>query len=254
MTGPAGWSLLLLMSAPAPASPPSAGPPGKQREAARKATFFLTEFEKWFLPRVAARLPGWVLPDHLTGLGVVAATAIGACYWLSVRDPAWLWGANLGLVFHWLGDSLDGTLARVRRIQRPRYGFYLDHLTDAYSTVAIGVGLGLSPYMLLSVSLAVVICYLVLSINVYLETHVMGEFRYGYGWLGPTEARLALVALNTLALTAGPLPFRLLGVGATVFDVLGLFVALSMLLMLLRRAARNLRALSRLEPANVVKD
>jgi archaetidylinositol phosphate synthase len=171
-----------------------------------------------------------------------------------VRDPAWLWGANLGLVFHWLGDSLDGTLARVRRIQRPRYGFYLDHLTDAYSTVAIGLGLGLSPYMLLSVSLAIVICYLVLSINVYLETHVMGEFRYGYGVIGPTEARLALVALNTLALTAGPLPFRLLGVGATVFDVLGLAVAVSMLLMLLRRAARNLGTLGRLEPPNTVND
>jgi archaetidylinositol phosphate synthase len=245
--------LLLAMSDNAPAPPAASPPPAKPREAARKATFFLTEFEKWSLPRLAARLPRWVLPDHLTGLGVVAATAIGACYWLSVRDAAWLWGANLGLVLHWLGDSLDGTLARVRRIQRPRYGFYLDHLTDAYSTVAIGLGLGLSPYMLLSVSLAVVICYLVLSINVYLETHVMGEFRYGYGWLGPTEARLALVALNTLALTVGPLPFHLLGVGATVFDVLGLVVAVSMLLMLLRRAGRNLWALGRMEPPNVVK-
>ena len=254
MTGPAGWSLLLGMSDPAPPPTPPAGRPGKPREAARRATFFLTEFEKWFLPRLAGRLPRWVLPDHLTGLGVAAATGIGVCYWLAVRDPVWLWGANLGLVLHWLGDSLDGTLARVRRIQRPRYGFYLDHLTDAYSTVAIGLGLGLSPYMLLSVSLAIVICYLVLSINVYLETHVMGEFRYGYGVVGPTEARLALVALNTLALTAGPLPFRLLGVGATGFDVLGLVVAVSMLLMLLRRAARNLGTLGRLEPPNTVKD
>jgi phosphatidylglycerophosphate synthase len=239
--------LLLGMSAPAPA-------PDRPRDAERKATFLVTRFERWFLPRLAARLPRRVLPDHLTALGVAAATAVGASYWLTVRDPAWLWGASAGLVLHWLGDSLDGTLARVRRIQRPRYGFYLDHLTDAYSTVVIGLGLGLSPYMLLSVSLAIVVGYLVLSINVYLETHVLGEFRYGYGWLGPTEARLALIALNTLALTVGPLPFEVLGVGATVFDVLGLVVAASMLAMLLRRAARNLRALGRLEPPNVVRE
>jgi phosphatidylglycerophosphate synthase len=239
--------LLLGMPLNAPA-------PGTPREAERKAPFALARFEKWCLPKLAARLPRRVLPDHLTALGVLAATAIGACYWLSVSRPVWLWGASAGLVIHWLGDSLDGTLARVRRIQRPRYGFYLDHLTDAYSTVVIGLGLGLSPYMLLSVSLAVVVGYLLLSINVYLETHVLGEFRYGYGWLGPTEARLALVALNTLALTLGPLPFEVLGVGATVFDVLGLVVAASMLVMLLRRAARNLRALGRLEPPNVVKD
>lgn len=242
------------MSAPDPSLQSGDRPGDKRREAKRRATFVLADFEKWFLPKLAARLPRWALPDHLTGLGIVAATAIGACYWLSVRDPAWLWGANLGLVFHWLGDSLDGTLARVRRIQRPRYGFYLDHLTDAYSTVAIGLGLGLSPYMLLSVSLAIVIGYLVLSINVYLETHVLGEFRYGYGWMGPTEARLALIALNVLALTTGPLPFRLWGLDLTAFDVLGLFVAFSMLLMLLRRAARNLGTLGRLEPPNVVKD
>jgi phosphatidylglycerophosphate synthase len=234
------------------AMPPAAAP-APPREAERKAPFALARFEKWFLPRLAGRLPRAILPDHLTGLGVVAATAIGACYWLSVRDPAWLWGASAALVLHWLGDSLDGTLARVRRIQRPRYGFYLDHLTDAYSTVAIGLGLGLSPYMLLSVSMAIVIGYLVLSINVYLETHVLGEFRYGYGWMGPTEARLALIALNLLALTVGPLPFVLLGVGATVFDVLGLVVAVSMLALVLTRAVRNLRALARLEPPNVVK-
>ena len=115
----------------------------------------------------------------------------------------------------------------MRRIQRPRYGFYLDHLTDAYSTVAIGLGLGLSPYMLLSVGLAIVIGYLVLSINVYLETHVMGEFRYGYGVVGPTEARLVLVALNTLALTVGAAAVPPAGRGRRVFDMVGLVMAVS---------------------------
>ena len=228
--------------------------PSEHKDAPRTARFLVADFEKWLLPRLAARMPRFVLPDHLTGLGIVAATLIMVAYMYSNRNEAWLWVVNGALALHWLGDSLDGTLARVRRIQRPRYGFYLDHLTDAYSTVAIGLGLGLSPYMLLAVALAIVAMYLVLSINVYLETYVLGEFRYGYGWLGPTEARIALVALNLLALTTGPLPFRIKGIVMTVYDAMGIVVALSMLALLLSRALRNLATLARLEPPNVVKD
>lgn len=157
-------------------------------------------------------------------------------------------------MINWFGDSLDGTVARVRRIQRPRYGFYLDHLSDAVSTLAIGIGLGLSPYMLLSVGLAVVIGYLVLSVNVYLESQVLGQFRYGYGVIGPTETRLTLIGLNTIALLVGPLPFHVLGVGATVFDVAGLVGVAVMVAMLSRRVVRNLANLAKLEPPNVVKE
>ena len=102
---------------------------------------------------------------------------------------SWLWAASGLLVVHWLGDSLDGTLARVRRSERPRYGYYLDHLVDAIATALIGIGLGLSPYMLLATGLVIVIAYLVLSINTYLETQALGVFSLGYGRLGPTEAR-----------------------------------------------------------------
>jgi len=168
-------------------------------EARRRSTFITTRFEQWALPRLANRLPLWITPDGMTGLGVFAATLIAAGYILSNHDRHWLWVANVALVLHWLGDSLDGNLARVRKIERPRYGFYLDHLTDAYSTLAIGLGLGLSPYMLLSVGLAIVIGYYLLSINIYLETHVLQEFRFGYGVIGPTEARIGLMVLNTLA-------------------------------------------------------
>src|SRR5512144_2223728 len=145
--------------------------PRQGADAERQSTFILTRFERWALPRLAASLPHWVVPDHLTALGIVAATAVAVAYMLTTRNPHWLWLANGALVVHWFGDSLDGTLARVRKIERPRYGFYLDHLTDAYSTTAIGLGLGFSPYMLLAVGLAIVIAYLILSINVYLETH-----------------------------------------------------------------------------------
>jgi phosphatidylglycerophosphate synthase len=215
---------------------------------ARTSEFVLKRFERWALPRLAARLPGWVVPDHLTVLGLLASTAIGAAYALSNRSEAWLWLVNAALVVNWFGDSLDGTLARYRRIERPRYGYYLDHLTDAYSTLAIGLGLGFSPYMLLAVGLAIVIAYLLLSINVYLETHVFDEFRFSYGNLGPTEVRLILIALNVTALTIGPLTFRVWGVDATVFDVFGLAVSFAMIVMLLVRAAGNLRGLARLEP------
>jgi phosphatidylglycerophosphate synthase len=220
---------------------------------ARTSEFVLKRFERWALPRLAARLPGWVVPDHLTVLGLLASTTIGVAYALSNRHEAWLWLVNAALVVNWFGDSLDGTLARYRRIERPRYGYYLDHLTDAYSTLAIGLGLGFSPYMLIAVGLAIVIAYLLLSINVYLETHVFEEFSFSYGNLGPTEVRILLIALNITALSIGPLSFRLLGVQATVFDVFGLAAAFAMIGMLLVRAARNLRALARLEPPRRVR-
>ena len=140
------------------------------------------------------------MPDHLTALGVLAAIGIAAAYALSNRDPVWLWAASGLLVVHWLGDSLDGTLARVRRAERPRYGYYLDHLVDAIATALIGIGLGLSPYMLLATGLVLVIAYLVLSINTYLETHALGRV---LARLRPARAdrgaRSALIALNTRA-------------------------------------------------------
>ncbi|HSK20760.1 MAG TPA: CDP-alcohol phosphatidyltransferase family protein [Longimicrobiales bacterium] len=220
---------------------------------ARTSEFVLKRFERWALPRLAARLPAWVVPDHLTVLGLLASTAIGAAYALSNRNELWLWVVNAALVVNWFGDSLDGTLARYRRIERPRYGYYLDHLTDAYSTLAIGLGLGFSPYMIIAVGLAIVIAYLLLSINVYLETHVFEEFRFSYGNLGPTEVRLLLIALNVTALSIGPLPFSIIGIQATVFDVFGLAAAFTMVALLLVRAGGNLRALARLEPPGRVR-
>ena len=214
----------------------------------RTSRALLADLEKALLLRLAAALPRRIMPDHLTMLGLLAATGIAITYMLSNRDPRWLWAASALFVVHWFGDSLDGTLARVRRAERPRYGFYLDHLTDAYATLAIGLGLGLSPYMLLATGLAVVIAYLLLSINVYLETHVFGEFTFSYGRFGPTEARLLLIVLNTAAWLGAALPFTLFGIGMTLFDVLGLAATLGMLALLLARAIGNLRRLARLEP------
>jgi len=217
--------------------------------APREKTFLIARHEAELLDRIARRLPARVMPDHMTALGVVAALGIGAAYWLTLRNPAWLWVASGLLVVHWLGDSLDGTLARLRRIERPRYGYYLDHLVDAGATIAIGAGLGLSPYLSLTTSLAIVIAYLALSINTYLETQVFGVFSLGYGRVGPTEARAALIALN-LALLAGA-TFEVAGHGLV--DLAGLVAAALMLAGLAVRAARNLRVLAAREPTGVVR-
>jgi archaetidylinositol phosphate synthase len=217
--------------------------------ATREPNFLLARHEKRVLTAIARRLPRWILPDDLTALGV--ATAIGICiaYQATNADRTWLWVASALLVVHWLGDSLDGTLARVRGIERPRYGYYLDHLVDAISTACIGIGLGLSPFMLLSTGALIVVAYLMLSINVYLESYALGRFSIGYGRIGPTEVRVILIALNlALALGAG-LDFKLAGIGLTAFDVVGLGVAGVMCALLVGRAIANLRRLRRDEPA-----
>jgi phosphatidylglycerophosphate synthase len=228
--------------------------PSAQSQPKRRATFVLSVAEKRVLVWMAERLPRRMLPDHFTLIGIFGSIVIAFSYLMSNRDPGWLWLASIGFGINWFGDSLDGTVARVRRIQRPRYGFYLDHLTDTFTTLAIGLGLGLSPYMLISVGLAIVIAYLILSINIYLESQVLGDFRYGYGIVGPTETRIVLVLLNTMAVIIGPIPFRVFGVGATIFDLVGLVGVGAMTGMLARRVLRNLRNLGRLEPPNTVHE
>jgi archaetidylinositol phosphate synthase len=222
---------------------------GRPADAPRDKKFLLARHEARVLEWIARRLPSWVVPDHLTALGVVAAVGIAAAYLLSNGDGAWLWAASGLLLVHWLGDSLDGTLARVRKIERPTYGYYLDHLVDGIATALIGLGLGLSSYLLLSTGLVIVIAYLVLSINTYLETYAFGVFTLGYGRVGPTEVRILLIGLNTLLALGVGLGFHVGGLGLTVLDLIGLGIAGVMLTTLIGRAARNLRVLAAREPA-----
>src|SRR5918997_82167 len=217
--------------------------------ASREKTFLLARPEARVLEWIARRLPRRVMPDHLTVLGVLAAFGIAAAYVLSNGDRAWLWVASALLVVHWLGDSLDGTLARVRRVERPAYGYYLDHLVDAIATAVIGIGLGLSPHLLLATGMALVIVYLVLSINTYLETQALGVFRLGYGRLGPTEARLGPIVLNTALALGVPMGLEVAGLGVTALDVVVLGAAAAMAAALAVRAFATLRTLAAREPA-----
>ena len=214
----------------------------------RELTFLLANLERPALQWLAARVPRTIRSNHLTVLGVLGATGAGIAYALTNHSHAWLWVASAMLVVNWLGDSLDGTLARVRGTQRPKYGYYLDHVVDAYSTVIIGLGLGLSPYVYLGLGLGVVIVYLAMSINVYLESTVFGVFKISYGRIGPTEVRLILILLNTIAvITAGwpsPLPVPINLVANVTLGV----VLAGMVVLFVGRFARNLYRLSKLEP------
>ena len=212
-------------------------------DARRELTFLLAEPERRLLRAIAQRLPAWVTSDQLTLVGVVGALGAGVAYALSALSPAWLWVAGVLLLANWFGDSLDGTLARLRRAERRRYGYYLDHVVDAFATAAIGAGIGLSPYVPLSVALAGVVAYLVLSINLYLESTVFGVFRLGYGRIGPTEARIVLVLANGLLVAAGADPAVV-----TIATCTAAALALAMLVTVALRIGRNLAELAKLEP------
>src|SRR4051794_12081011 len=210
--------------------------------AEREKTFLLARPEQKLLEAIARRLPPIVRPDHLTVLALAAAVGFA----VAAASGAFLVAAGL-LVVHWLGDSLDGTLARVRRAERPRYGYYLDHLADAFATALVGLGLGLSSQMPLFAGLALVIAYLALSINSYLETQALGRFSLGYGRLGPTEARLGLIALLVAVAFGASVSLW----GLTLLDLIALGGGAVMALALAARAFANLRVLAEREPYTV---
>ncbi|HEY2824674.1 MAG TPA: CDP-alcohol phosphatidyltransferase family protein [Gemmatimonadales bacterium] len=215
--------------------------------AKRELTFLLAEPERRLLRWLAVRIPSAVTSDHLTALGLAGAALTGLAYALSRRGPGWLWVACAGLLINWFGDSLDGTLARVRRVERPRYGYYLDHAADVFTTLLIGVGIGASPYVSMAAALGLVAAYLGLAINIYLESQVFGVFRLSYGRLGPTEARLLLVAGNaTLAL--GTRRLWVPGQVTPVASAVAVALAAAMTSLLLWRVTRNVALLGHLEP------
>jgi archaetidylinositol phosphate synthase len=169
------------------------------RQATRVHGSFLASAEKRALVWMAERMPAWVNSDHLTLLGFAAQIANGVCYALAAWDRRMLLAAIVCLAVNWFGDSLDGTLARVRQQQRPRYGFYVDHMIDSIGAVAMMGGLALSGYMHPVIAIGLLIAFLLLSIQSYLATYTLGEFHLSFWRFGPTELRI-LLAVGNLAL------------------------------------------------------
>jgi archaetidylinositol phosphate synthase len=215
------------------------------REAERKQLSFLAAIEKKTLIWLAERMPAWVNSDHLTMLGFVAMFAAGLCYWAAGRDRRALILVIVALAVNWFGDSLDGTLARVRNRLRPRYGFYVDHITDAIGTFFLMGGLALSTYMSPYIALGLLIAYLLLSIEVYLTTYTIGAFHLSFWSFGPTELRL-LLCIGNIALFYRPV-VGLFGRQFLLFDVGGAAGIAGMGLMLVWSALRHTRELYQAE-------
>lgn len=179
----------------------------------------LSSTEKRLLIWMAQRLPAAINSDHLTVLGFAAQIMTGVSYALARFNKVWLVAAIGFLALNWLGDSLDGTLARVRNRQRPRYGFYVDHMLDSIGSVALMAGLALSGYMSAMVAISLLMLFLLLSIQSYLAAYTLGEFHMSFWSFGPTELRI-LLAVGNLALLRWPVVlkghYRLFDVGGGV--------------------------------------
>ena len=193
--------------------------------------------EKRTLLWLAARTPDRIGPDHLTSLGLLAQIGAGACYALAAWNRLALLGVIACLALNWLGDSLDGTLARVRQRLRPRYGFYVDHMVDTFGAVALMGGLALSGYMHPWIAIGLLIAFLTLSIQSYLATHALGEFRLSFWRFGPTELRI-LLAIGNLALFWKPM-VHFLGGYYRLFDVGGTIGLIGMGLMVVFFTVKN---------------
>jgi archaetidylinositol phosphate synthase len=195
---------------------------------------WLAKLESKVLLWLAARTPQWIGPDHLTALGFIAQIGAGICYALARWNKAALAGAIILLGLNWFGDSLDGTLARFRQQLRPRYGFYVDHMADTFGALTLMGGLALSGFMNPWIAMGLLIGFLMLSIQSYLATHALGEFRLSFWGFGPTELRILLAAGNlTLLLKPG------LQLGYRLFDIGGAIGLGGMALILIFFAAQN---------------
>ena len=206
----------------------------------------LARAERRLLNWLCARLPRWVFPDLLSSVGMFGAVMILSGYIGSNWSRDWLWLSVAGFFVHWFGDSLDGSLARFRKIERPRYGYFLDHSADAFGTTMIVGGIGVSPYMSAETALFALVGYLLLSIHAFLSVKVFGELRLSYLALGPTEIRLILIALTLVMYFMGAA--APLWAGLNGYDVFALGAALLMIVLFVVQTVGKGRVLAVEEP------
>jgi phosphatidylglycerophosphate synthase len=215
------------------------------KNAPRLQTSLLAPIERACLDWLARRMPARIKPDHLTLLGFAAMFMAGATYAMAKWWPAALLVVNFWLVANWFGDSLDGTLARARNKQRPRYGFYVDHIVDAFGALFLAAGLAASGYISFEIALAMLAIYFLLSIDVYLATYTIGAFRMSFYKFGPTELRLLIVIGNVRAFLHPTT--RILESKYLFYDVAAVVAITLMTVVIIVSVARNTVALFRAE-------
>lgn len=215
----------------------------KIEEHVREYRHLTGRWERPALQWLASKTPARFGPDTLTIIGIIGSLVIFAGYALSNQHPGYLWLASFGFAVNWLGDSLDGTLARYRKTERPKYGFFVDHTVDVGSEALVFIGLGVSPFARLDIALLGLVGYMSMSVYVYVRTAVDGVFKLGFGGFGPTEARLLVVAANTAVFFFGNPSFEVAGQVLTPLDLLLGGIALVMGTMFLFVSARYAFAL-----------
>jgi phosphatidylglycerophosphate synthase len=215
------------------------------QDARREQTSVLAPLERAALRGLARRMPACVNSDHLSLLGLVSMFLAGVGYALSRQNPLMLHLVNLFIFLNWFGDSLDGTLARYRDRQRPRYGFYVDHIIDTFGTMFLIFGLALSGYMTERVAAAMLIVFLMLAINSYLAAYSLRIFKISQWKMGPTEMRLLIIIGNVFLIYR---PYaRVFGHRYLLYDVGGVIAIVGMALVLIISSIQNTHALYELE-------
>jgi phosphatidylglycerophosphate synthase len=192
---------------------------------------------------MAAHMPARVTPDQLTAIGLAGSVVVFLGYVLSARDPAFLWLASAGLVINWFGDSMDGSLARFRKIERPKYGFFIDHTTDLLTEVLFALGLGLSSYVRFEIACLALIVYLMTAVFIFVRSQVSGLLQIAYFGVGPTEVRLGMIVLNAAMFWVPPKPVLTLWAPLSIVDRMVLAstaLAFAGFLVSIRREARRL--------------
>lgn len=222
---------------------------GKE-EAKRIQTSILNRAEKVVLVWLAQRQPRWVTSDFLTYLGVAGAIVYAIGCVLAKNNIMWLWLASFGMVINWYGDSLDGTLARVRNLQRPVYGFFIDHSLDALTICIMCIGAGLSPMFRMDIALFALAGYLVLSVYTYITTILKGEFRITYSSMGPTEFRLVIILINTIYMYTSwsQIEFNWYGQTLGVYDVVGVVIGVFLFIAYFIQFCADRKVLSKQDP------
>jgi archaetidylinositol phosphate synthase len=211
----------------------------------RIQTNILAERERALLIRLCQRMPDWITPDRLTAIGSVGAAIASLGYIASNLRPEFLFVSSLGVLINWFGDSLDGSLARYRNIERPKYGFFVDHSTDAINDLIFALGLGLSPYVSMDAALFLLCSYYLLNIHVLLLSQVNRQLTLNYVHVGPTELRLLVISFNLFIYFVGPVQFFLTGVKISVYSLMVSFEATAFVAVVLfdyYRTAKKLRA------------